>query len=57
MVKDILLVLIFLKGLDDFFVQLESVCGPGNLEISLKIPEKKKERYYIIIITLSSNSA
>lgn len=35
------------KGLDDFFVQLESVCGPGNLEISLKIPEKKKERKLI----------
>ncbi|WAR06782.1 UFL1-like protein [Mya arenaria] len=32
------------KSLDDFFNQLDVLCGPANLGIMLKKPDKKKER-------------
>ena len=33
------------KSLEDFFRQIEVICSTGQLEIALKKPDKKKERW------------
>jgi hypothetical protein len=33
-----------LQTADEFFAHFDTVCGPGHLEISLRKPDKKKER-------------
>jgi len=35
---------LFLQTVDDFFTHFDSICGPGQLDISLRKPDKKKER-------------
>ena len=33
------------QTLEDFFHQLDLICGTGHLEVNLRKPDKKKERY------------
>ena len=44
----------YFQALDEFFAALESICASGNLEILLRKPDKKKERWVLAIINLKS---
>ena len=35
------------KSLEDFFHQVDVMCGSGQLEVVLRKPDKKKERFVI----------
>ena len=42
--SSICLVIDVFQTLDDFFTNLERICGTGSLEVVLKKTDKKKER-------------
>ncbi len=43
-IKQINILFYFLQTVEEFFHQLDVICGAGHLEIVLKKPDKKKER-------------
>ena len=44
------------QALDEFYKQLEILCGPEHLGILLRKPDKRKERYKIAMLNLWNTS-